>query len=113
MWFVGFGGFLWHSEIGRIDNFVSSQLQTCKAILDLYDDGLSLEEYLKRHDGHWKRYEGCQNEAWALFSSQHRELKQSIPLLLALDAATVLFGWLVVWGIVAVVRWVNRGFASV
>jgi hypothetical protein len=113
IWFVGFGGFLWTSEVERIGDFFTSQLRTCKAILDADDEGLSLEEYLKRHDGHWKKYESCQNRASAFFGSQHRELWQSIPILFAMDAATVLIGWLVVWGIVAVVRWINRGFASV
>ena len=112
IWFVGFGGFLWTGEVERIGNFFTWQLRTCKAILDADDEGLSLEEYRKRHDEHWKKYESCQDRASVFFSSQHRKLRQSIPILLA-DAATVLIGWLAVWGIVAVVRWVNRGFASV
>jgi hypothetical protein len=32
-------------------------------------------------------------------------------VLLAFDAATVAFGWLVAWIVVLVARWVRRGFA--
>ena len=103
---------MWNSEVQSIGDLYRSQLRTCKLILDASDDSLSLEEFHKRSPTNWANYRSCQDSALVFFSSQAAELRKGIPILLALNAATVFVAWLIVWGIVAVVRWINRGFAS-
>ena len=58
------------------------------------------------------RYKKCQDEATKFFREEMDRQNGGWPLLLAVDLGTVLFGWLIVWMIVSVVRWINRGFAS-
>jgi hypothetical protein len=35
-----------------------------------------------------------------------------LPVVIGVDLVTIILGWLIVWGCVAVGRWVYRGFAS-
>ena len=56
-------------------------------------------------------------ECWVSARKNHQRsvdysLKNNIPLILVFDVGTVGFSWLVVWIVILVVRWVQRGFAS-
>ena len=43
---------------------------------------------------------------------QPRDLGEVAPWILAFDFVTIGLGWLIVWGCVAAVRWIRRGFAT-
>jgi hypothetical protein len=117
IWFIGFGDYIWVSEVGRIGEFYRWQLETCGKILSNANDGLQYiakqEEREKRQSENRAKYKECQDSASSFHGSSNADLRKGIPLLLAVDLGTVAFGWLVVWLVTLVVRWVQRGFASV
>jgi len=65
----------------------------------------------KTESANWAKYENCQKDAREFFHREVEEAKSGMPLVLAFDLGTVLFGWLVVWMFVGITRWVTRGFA--
>jgi hypothetical protein len=94
IWFVGFGLYAWTDSTTQSSNFYKASLSVCY--------GLS-----KPADG-----DRCKNEATALFKQEADKRWEQFPLFLAFDLATVAVGWLLVWAVVALVRWVGRGFSS-
>jgi len=65
----------------------------------------------KTESANWAKYEECEKGTRVFFARQFEVATSGIPLLLAIDVGTVLFGWLVVWMFVGITRWVTRGFA--
>lgn len=117
IWFIGFGGYLWVSGVGHMSDFHMSQLKMCGTIMDVANEALQyipkLEDRQKRQDENWSKYEDCQKRAGELFSQSFEQQRKAIPILLAIDFGTILFGWFVAWGLTAIVKWIRRGFASV
>src|SRR5262249_60983052 len=117
IWFITFGAYFWSLEFGRQKGFYRSQLEICNRILRADNVGLEYiikpDEREKRRLANWKTHQDCQNRALAFFSAEFDELRQKgILIVLAVDAATILVGWLVVWGLVSTVRRIGQGFAQ-
>jgi hypothetical protein len=98
LWFVGFGFFIWSRTTSDAADFYGHQLRFCYAILDT--------------DKNWPNYERCKDDAAKLFSFTFDQNVKGIPILIGVDLASVAIGWLLVWCVVAIVRWIRRGFAS-
>lgn len=117
IWFVGFGSYLWSGDVSRIGEFYSWQLKNCYARETIRNEAL---QYAKdeRDREKWSaeteaKAKECRAKASAFHSYQWEQARGGLWILFAVDLATILLGSLVVWLIVLVARWINRGFASV
>src|SRR5665213_495776 len=114
LWFLGFGFFLWNMHIHDLTDPYDSELHLCGSLLDIDNDGL---QYVKpgsrdaRQAVNWTKYEDCKKRAEVNFHKLADEQgTYAIPIVLAINAVSIALGWLLVWFIVVVVRWVRRGF---
>jgi hypothetical protein len=116
LWFIGFGGFLWTNGVGHISEFHRGQLEGCYRILNADNESLQYiqksEDRDKRQSANWTKYQRCQTEAGNFFQHEFDEQKRAIPLLIAIDLGAALLGWILVWFIVLIRRWIKRGFTS-
>jgi hypothetical protein len=117
IWFLGFGGYTWTKEANRLQVSLLARTDLCYSILKSANDALpniaNQAQREKIYTESLARHEECGDRALRLMATDRDNfLWSSTPLLLAFDAATVAFGWLVVWLVILVVRWVQRGFAS-
>jgi TRAP-type C4-dicarboxylate transport system permease small subunit len=94
IWFIGFGGYLLADSWRTVKRAYSSEFQKCSSPNAVEPWRKCWDEVADRH---WRAQE---------------ENFRNVPLLLAIDLGTILFGWLVIWGIVGVARRINRGSAS-
>jgi hypothetical protein len=115
VWFIGFGGYIWTSEATRLQTSLLAHTDLCYSILKSANDALAhipnQEQREKRYTENLAKHEECGDRVLRLVAAERDNLWRSIPLFLAFDAGTVVFGWLVVWLVTLVVRWVQRGFA--
>ena len=117
IWFVGFFAYVWIADVQHHDDFYISQLNSCLSILNKANEQVgSLDNPNDRakFDGNWTKYKDCQAKASALFGTMV-DASHSAPalaILIAIDLATVLIGWVVIGGVVLVLRWIFRDFAS-
>jgi hypothetical protein len=115
IWFIGFGAFIWTDTLRQDREFHGNSAEMCRLILNANNESLRYIEKQgardKTESANWAKYEKCLKDAEAFLDREYEEAKSGIPLLLAVDVGTVLFGWLVVWMFVGVTRWVKRGFA--
>jgi hypothetical protein len=117
VWFVGFAGFIWIWSNRERGDFYSYQLGMCYRLLEVNNEAL---QYLtpdaaeKRRAENWVKHESCKSEASDFLRRRADEENSSaaIGILLAVDAATVALGWLLVWFFVSIVQWIRRGFQS-
>src|SRR5262245_48496102 len=116
IWFVGFGGYVWTNEQSQISKSLLANTDLCSSILKHANDALpniaDQEQRGKLFAENLANHEECGDRTLRFIASQRDALWKGIPVLLAIDAATVAFGWLVVWLVTLIVRWVQRGFAS-
>jgi hypothetical protein len=115
-WFLGFGIFLWHQLVEDAVRPYTAALQRCSLIEDNEMNGL---QYITDPDKRDKRL-------YAILDNEHRckedaalQWKSTQPsdgllavVMLATNLVTIALGWLIVWGCVAVVRWIRRGLVS-
>ncbi len=115
IWFVIFGGYVWQESAKHSGDFYKSSLLTCGEILDTKQESLRYIE--KQEDRNEKEaanvaeYEKCRGDAEKLFYREVDANYASIPIYLAIDFGIVVFGWLVAWLVVAISKWIRRGFA--
>ena len=102
IWFVGFFGYAWSSAMDNAMN--SASTLSCYRLYDASDAPFPDK----------KKYEACIAPIEARFMEQNEFLHspRGVMLFVGIDLATILVGWLIAWGIIAVVRWVARGFAQ-
>jgi len=116
IWFIGFGGYVWVREGNEKAKFFWGQSMICNSILSTRNESLQSianeETREKREAENWANFKECRDEALRFYGSSLEDSRKGIPVLLALDAGTVAFGWLVAWIVLSVARWVQRGFAS-
>lgn len=116
IWFVGFGGFLWIASVNHNAGLYGLRLRMCDAILDA--DNEALQHITKQGDRALKAFdnsmtrEKCGSDAEKVFLDRDEQLYRGIPILLGVDFATVIVGWLIVWVVISIFRWISRGFAS-
>ncbi len=95
--------------------FHRQQLEGCYSILNAENESLQYipkpEDRDKRQSANWAKYQKCQTAAGDFFTRQFDEQKAAIPLLVGIDLATILVGWLLAWFVVVIVRWIGRGLA--
>jgi hypothetical protein len=112
LWFVGFGGWLWVDGVGRNSEFHVWQLGHCSRMSDMrrepirLDDPQRAQKYAKIEE----QEKACRDKASALFRQEMDTLKSHIWVLVAIDAASLAFFWLLAWIVVGVSRWIARGF---
>jgi hypothetical protein len=117
VWFLGFAGYIWHSNLDQLSEHYGSSLHLCSTMLDMADESLqqiqNLDARNTRQSANLATYEKCQNRARDAFFhlSDANTSKEAISVLLAIDLGTVVVGWLLVLSGVGVSRWVRRGFA--
>jgi hypothetical protein len=113
---VGFGGYLWVSEVNRIGEYFRLGLDQCNFAFNADTNVLlqttKQEERQQMEAANWSRYKECSERASRFNRQKQSDLWNGLPVLVALDAGAVGFGWLVVWLVILVVRWVQRGFAA-
>jgi hypothetical protein len=85
--------------------------------LDYDNDALqylrTAEERNNKQSANFAKYKECQTDAGITWKSTRPGNGLILAVLVGVDLATIALGWLVVWLGVTIVRWVQRGFASV
>jgi hypothetical protein len=94
IWFVGFGGWMFFSEIGKHNDRLDTSLSICNHRYDTARELLQ-ECYARATDTHTRLV---------------REFYSGVPFLFLIDAATVGLFWLLAGIVFAVGRWVAAGF---
>lgn len=94
LWFVGFGFFVWSYEVRQNATWYSSTLSLCYAMSNDTDRKTCLADVSK------------------VFSDQFDQNVRALPLLIGADLAVIAVGWLLVWCVVLLARWVLKGFVS-
>jgi hypothetical protein len=56
-------------------------------------------------------FESCKKRFFEGSVRRYEEHSKSIPTLLGVDFAIIVFGWLVAWFLISIGRWIRRGFA--
>jgi hypothetical protein len=107
IWFFGFAGYWWNYGHRDADKYLELQGRTCKLFLDQANKLPGADT-----SASWARYQNCTSRAIATWQTAVRYNNKAIPGLLILSLITVGLSWLVIWGLVALTRWVRRGFAS-
>jgi hypothetical protein len=115
IWFIGFGAFIWTDTLRQDRDYHANDAEVCRLILNANNESLPYIENKGERDKteseNLAKYDMCQKSALAFLDREYEEARSGMPLLLAIDVGTVLFGWLVVWMFVGITRWVKRGFA--
>jgi hypothetical protein len=57
----------------------------------------------------WKK---CESDAKLQWESSRQSDGLQLAVVIGADLVTIALGWLIVWGCVAVVRWVRLGFVA-
>jgi hypothetical protein len=118
VWFFGFGFFL-------LDRTLTHPSAGAEAYAQTYCLGQKTIETYKSDD--WRQQDSVRAR-WDKFMpecvsskardydiqnpSPDRTLERAAITALVADVVTIGLGWLIVWGCVAVVRWIRRGFVS-
>jgi hypothetical protein len=115
---LGFGVFLWRLLVDELVAPYSYSLQNCRLLEDSANDGLQYFPYQKREKRQaeiWALDSKCRSDAKLEFD---RTLKQRggdgwlAAFTVIYDLISIALGWLIVWGCVALGRWVHRGFTT-
>jgi hypothetical protein len=116
IWFIGFAGYIWIYSTRDASDFYGSQLGMCYTILNVDNEALQYigkqEDRNKGQTANWTKYEKCRSDATAFFNHTADNNYKGIPILLAVDFGTVLFGWLFVWFGIGITRWIKGGFRA-
>jgi hypothetical protein len=114
IWFIGFAGYIWSQQVKSDVELYGRYLDTCYTILNMDNEAYiaNQEDRDKRQAANWTKYEKCQSGAGAIFHERADNNYKGIPILLAVDFGTVLFGWLVVWSGIGITRWIKGGFRA-
>ena len=92
-------------------------LKTCSAIEESSDEfwhanARNSEELSEKLQANQDEYEKCASKAKLRWEGERPSDSMAIVAVLAIDLVTIALGWLIVWGCVALGRWVHRGFAA-
>ena len=115
IWFLGFGLFLWHKIRDQIPEPCAQQLQLCGVLLDSWNQILKYvrptDEYIVQA-ANIEKYRKCLDDARVRFERELSKLpapRTQAAMVLGVDSLIICVGWLIVWGFVAVARWIRRG----
>jgi hypothetical protein len=113
---IGAGLYIWMDGAHEINKFYSYQLRMCFAIEDSANDSLQYiqdpAQRERRATENKAQEKKCAADAAELFHKEFDEQYRALPVLLGVDVFSVAVGWLLIWFVVGVVKWVRRGFVS-
>jgi len=111
IWFIGFAGYAWSHAVQSVVEFYGRHLDICYTILNMDTEAYigNQEDRDKRQAANWTKFKKCQSEGSAILNEMADNNYKGIPILLAVDFGTVLFGWLVVWSGMGITRWIKKG----
>ena len=116
IWFVGFGGFLWTKSVDEIIAPYRYELESCHRVLDMDNDRLQYitdpDQRDKKLNDNFAKLHKCEADAKQQWESTRPDDRQVVAGVVAVDIVSIILGWLIVWGCVALVRWVRRGFVA-
>lgn len=126
VWFIGFAGYIWSWDRQETASFYAMQLSLCSAAHRMvaqslegrFSDPAWGDKRDREEAANDARYEKCQAEARNFYSSQIGEnagwarWALGLALLFGVDLLTIVFGWLIAWFFILMVRWVQRGFSA-
>jgi hypothetical protein len=102
VWFVGFFLIQWHSRVTGVLDLYTIELVACYQPRDATG-------FAEKHEEADLAQAKCKDKARADHARNFDAAKAQIPLIAA-DFVTVVFGWLIAWNVIAVTRWIRRGF---
>jgi hypothetical protein len=104
IWSVGFTPWAW---VTALENASAISLSSFESCFDRYDASNALER-------NKAKFEACMKPVNARFEADNLRLRSwaGVMPFVGIDLAIILVGWLIVWGISAVVRWIAAGFAK-
>ena len=115
IWFFGFAGVVWIWDILDKGEFYGWQLRMCDVLLDEKTESLQFlatqKERDERADENAAEDLSCRKGAERLSISVSNARYSGIPILLAVDFGIIALCWFVAWFVVAITRWIRRGFA--
>jgi hypothetical protein len=118
IWFLGFSVYLWNAAVAEADRLRSLRADYCFSARERSSDRL---QHISDPDRRKKEevaivstYDKCIDDVMEQWSRNHPayNLSLSAAVILGINLATIGLGWLIVWGCVALGRWVHRGFAA-
>jgi hypothetical protein len=111
IWFLGFGFFLWSSVL--LEKSWDSCDQTFRMAWHTLDEEIAptAQEYMPKWNALFQRKNKCYADATWL-SEISRSRSTELAWVIVANLITIGLGWLIVWGCVAVVSWMRRGFAT-
>jgi hypothetical protein len=118
IWFLGFGVLLWHQFVEDAVAPYTLALKTCSAIEESSNEfwrqnARDADELGEKLSDNLRKWEKCLSDAKLQWESTERPSNgMQLAAVLGVDLITIALGWLIVWGCVAVVRWVHRGFVT-
>ena len=117
IWFFGFGVLLWNQFVEDTVAPYALDLKICSAIEQHRDEfwqakARNSEELSEKLQANQDEYEKCTSKAKLRWESERPSDSMAIVAVLVIDLVTIALGWLIVWGCVALGRWVHRWFAA-
>ena len=108
---------LWNKFVEDAVAPYAQDLKICSAIEQYSDDfwqanARNSEELSEKLQANQDQYEKCASKAKLQWESERPSDSVLAIAALAIDLVTIALGWLIVWGCVALGRWVHRGFAA-
>jgi hypothetical protein len=118
IWFLGFGVLLWNQFVEDTVAPYALDLKICSAIEQHRDEfwqakARNSEELSEKLQANQDEYEKCASKAKLQWESERPSDSVLAIAVLVIDSVTIALGWLIVWGSVALGRWVYRGFAAI
>src|SRR6516165_5274515 len=95
----------------------AQDLKICSAIEEYSDqfwqeNARDKEELSEKLQANQDEYEKCTSKSKLRWESERPSDSMAIVAVLVIDLVTIALGWLIVWGCVALGRWVHRWFAA-
>jgi hypothetical protein len=116
IWFFGFGVLLWNQFVEDAVAPYAQDLKICSAIEEYSDqfwqaNARDSEELSEKLQVNQDQCEKCASKAKLQWESERPSDSVLGIVALVIDLVTIALGWLIVWGCVALCRWVHRRFA--
>jgi hypothetical protein len=117
IWFFGFGVLFWNQYVEDAVAPYAQDLKICSAIEEYSDqfwheNARDSEELSEKLQADQDEYEKCASKAKLRWESERPSDSTAIVAVLVIDLVPIALGWLIVWGCVALGRWVRRRFAA-
>ena len=117
VWLFGFGVLFWNQYVEDAVAPYAQDLKICSAIEEYSDqfwqeNARDKEELSEKLQANQDEYEKCASKAKLRWESERPSDGMAIAAVVVIDLVTIALGWLIVWGCVALGRWVRRRLAA-